>query len=392
MSSPTRKGATHNPREVDQGPRRSTRTMMKQPGSHLTRPQERQTKRPVSSKDVKMPKIVKSPSSSQKQKLDILHSPKKNNPTVIKSHEDSHSIKSNSSSKKSFWGSPDISSGIENLFDAMGLYEKSKSLIISMNLCSIKNMIQLSELDFHDNVNLFPRQDLRESVFQDSVIKVLCLGRSFKLLIKEKAGRDEQTDVAKSLIPSTFEEETSFLDEDGMSKLKEYYMASYWKMRKDFLDYLEDFMTQESLIGSTINTRSKKTVSSASEISSPSVVSKDTKVSKASEKSNARYFYPKNLNYAFVPKPDFDGYRNDVKKMYENDPYPLGVDEHQIPDHPSSFMNMIKGRSRAMSAANDERRQVLPSRVIWDGSIDRFEVFRNNVEGHYGQIGAGYLF
>jgi hypothetical protein len=57
-------------------------------------------------------------------------------------------------------------------------------------------------------------------------------------------------------------------------------------------------------------------------------------------------------------------------------------------------MNMIKGRSRAISAANDERRQVLPSRVIWDKSIDRFEVFRNrnSVEGHYGQIGAGYLF
>jgi hypothetical protein len=33
-----------------------------------------------------------------------------------------------------------------------------------------------------------------------------------------------------------------------------------------------------------------------------------------------------------------------------------------------------------------------PSKVIWDGTIDRFEVFRNNVEGHYEQIGAGYLF
>jgi hypothetical protein len=198
--------------------------MKKQLGNHPRSPQERQTKRPVTSKAVKMPKIVKSPSSSQKQKLDILHSPKKNNPTVIKSHEDSHSIKSNSSSKKSFWGSPDISSGIENLFDTMGLDEKSKSLIISMNLCSIKNMIQLYELDFHDVVNLVPRQDLRESVFQDSVIKVLCLGRFFKLLIKENAGLDELTDVAKSLIPSTFEEETSFLDEDGMSKLKESYM------------------------------------------------------------------------------------------------------------------------------------------------------------------------
>jgi hypothetical protein len=55
-------------------------------------------------------------------------------------------------------------------------------------------------------------------------------------------------------------------------------------------------------------------------------------------------------------------------------------------------MKMVKERTRIMSAVNDETRQVLPSKVIWDGTIDRFEVFRNNVEGHYGQIGAGYLF
>jgi hypothetical protein len=149
-----------------------------------------------------------------------------------------------------------------------------------------------------------------------------------------------------------------------MSKLTEHHMAYYRQMRKDFLDYLEDFVTQDSLIGSTISTRSRKTVSCASKISSPSDVSEDTKVSKSSKKSNVQDFYPKNLNHAFMPKPDFEGYRNDVKKMYEDNPYLLGVDEHQVPDHPSSFMNMIKGRSQAISAAKDERRQVLPSRVI----------------------------
>jgi hypothetical protein len=55
-------------------------------------------------------------------------------------------------------------------------------------------------------------------------------------------------------------------------------------------------------------------------------------------------------------------------------------------------MKMVKERTRAMSAINDESRQVLPSQVIWDGTIDRFEVLRHNVEGHYGQIGAGFLF
>jgi hypothetical protein len=45
-----------------------------------------------------------------------------------------------------------------------------------------------------------------------------------------------------------------------------------------------------------------------------------------------------------------------------------------------------------MSAVNDERRQVLSSKVTGDGTIDRFEVFRSSVEGHSGQISDGYLF
>jgi hypothetical protein len=55
-------------------------------------------------------------------------------------------------------------------------------------------------------------------------------------------------------------------------------------------------------------------------------------------------------------------------------------------------MKMVKKRTLKMSAVNDEILQILPSKVILDGTIHHYEVFRNNVEGHYGQIGAGYLF
>jgi hypothetical protein len=55
-------------------------------------------------------------------------------------------------------------------------------------------------------------------------------------------------------------------------------------------------------------------------------------------------------------------------------------------------MKMVKERTQTMSAVNDERRQVLPSKVMWDGTIDSFEVFLNNIEGHYGLTDAGYLF
>jgi hypothetical protein len=193
-------------------------------------------------------------------------------------------------------------------------------------------MIQLSALDLYEVGNLFSRQDLRDSAFQDSIIKVLCLGKCFKILIKEKSGLDEHENVTEKLIQSTFEEETNLLNADGISILKGHHMTHYWQIRKEFLNYLEDFMTQDSLIGSTINTRSKKNASSASNISSkvssPSVLSEDTEISKTSEKSNTHDFYPKHLNHASMPKPDFEGYRHDIRKTYEDDEYLIGVDEY----------------------------------------------------------------
>jgi hypothetical protein len=67
--------------------------------------------------------------------------------------------------------------------------------------------------------------------------------------------------------------------------LKSHYMTFYWKVRKDFLDFIEDSMSQDTLIGSTISTRSRKSVSCASHISSTSVLSHHTKASKVSEET-----------------------------------------------------------------------------------------------------------
>ena len=128
-----------------------------------------------------------------------------------------------------------------------------------------------------------------------------------------KSGLDDDADVTEQLIPSTFEEETKFLSTESIETLRIHYMAHYWQIRKDFLNYLEDFTTQDSLIGSTFSTTSKKHESSVSKVSLPSVLSDDTEISKTSAKSNAHDFYPKHLNHAFMPKPDFAGYGNDVK-------------------------------------------------------------------------------
>jgi hypothetical protein len=44
-----------------------------------------------------------------------------------------------------------------------------------------------------------------------------------------------------------------------------------------------------------------------------------------------------------------------------------GEEFHQEPDHPGAFMRIVRERTRTMSAVNDERHQVLPSKVIWNG-------------------------
>jgi hypothetical protein len=163
------------------------------------------------------------------------------------------------------------------------------------------------------------------------------------------------------MIPTTFHEEIEFLSDSNTNNLKRHYMKFYWKVRKDFLDYIEDSMSQDTLIGSTISNRSRKSVSCAIKISSPSVLSHDTKTSKVSEKDNPHDFYPKNFNHAFLPKPDFEGYRNNGNKEFEENQNYVGDEEfHQEPDHPSTFMKIVKERTRTMPAVNDERRQVLP--------------------------------
>jgi hypothetical protein len=108
--------------------------------------------------------------------------------------------------------------------------------------------------------------------------------------IKENHRLNEDDVIAENLIPTTFNEETEFLSDSNLNSLKRHYMTFYWKVHNDFLDYLEDSMFHQYLIGSTISTSSKKIFSCASKISSPSVLSHDTKTSKVSHKTTLMTF------------------------------------------------------------------------------------------------------
>jgi hypothetical protein len=117
MSSSTKTEISHDPGENEPRLKRSSTLNRKQPGSHSSKS--------YTSTEVKIPKIVKSSSSTENPNLETLYSPNKGIPKVIKIHEDSENSKSKSSSKISFWGSPDLSPRIEMLFNAMKLCNNS---------------------------------------------------------------------------------------------------------------------------------------------------------------------------------------------------------------------------------------------------------------------------
>jgi hypothetical protein len=69
-------------------------------------------------------------------------------------------------------------------------------------------MINLSNLEIDELCSLFSHRDLQDSSLQDTIIKVLCLGKSFLNLIKVNHGLHEDDVIAEHMIPTTFHEET----------------------------------------------------------------------------------------------------------------------------------------------------------------------------------------
>jgi hypothetical protein len=61
-------------------------------------------------------------------------------------------------------------------------------------------MIHLSNLELDELRSLFSRRDLRDSSFQDTIIRVLCLGKSFLNLIKENHELNEDDVIAEHMI------------------------------------------------------------------------------------------------------------------------------------------------------------------------------------------------
>jgi hypothetical protein len=114
-------------------------------------------------------------------------------------------------------------------------------------------------------------------------------------------------------------------------------------------------MSHDSLIGSTISTTSKKIVSCAGKISSPSVLSHDTKTSKETDEDNPHDFTLRTSTMHFYPYLTLKDTGTMLRMNFEENQNYVDEEFHQEPEHPSTFMKMVKERTRTMSAVNDER-------------------------------------
>ena len=154
--TPTTRGVANDPKVADTKSRRSARLIKKTTGDL--------SKKSSTSKDSKMTKFSKALPTLDITKLESLSNPNKERLTVIKSNEDSESSKTKLSSK--FGGLLICLLELKDLFNAMELNEQIRNLLISMNLCSIKSMIQLSNLDLSDVIAFFHAKIYETPIFK----------------------------------------------------------------------------------------------------------------------------------------------------------------------------------------------------------------------------------
>jgi hypothetical protein len=97
------------------------------------------------------------------------------------------------------------------------------------------------------------------------------------------------------------------------------------------------------------------------------------------------------INHAFLPKPDFEGYRNNSKKEFKENQNYVG---ERIPSGASQTILVLLRRWSRKEHGQCLLRMMKRSKYYlqkWFGMEpltvwNYFEVFRNNIEGHYGQI------
>ena len=75
-----------------------------------------------------------------------------------------------------------FSEGMDKLYQAMGFGDQEKTLFLILNL-GMNYIIQISKLKLDYIPSFFSRKDIRDTTYQNTIMKLLFLGKAFQVLI-----------------------------------------------------------------------------------------------------------------------------------------------------------------------------------------------------------------
>jgi len=173
--------------------------------------------------------------------------------------------------------------------------------------------------------------------------------------------------------------------------------------RRQIQDGIERRLNLDPLLGSLI-VSSKGSISSAPQIrfasdeksqgATPVATSsvQSSEESKSSQASNTGKEI--NPNPTIMESSGGGGDKDPPKddKKVDNPDYPNGEERYKEDRQWEALRSWEYPTSRGIPSPREEKRTPLPARYTWNGDLATFDEFQEQVEGHYGQVGAGYLF
>ena len=303
------------------------------------------------------------------------------------------------------WTSEPLPEELEQLFQRMNYTSSDISLAQSLNLTSIDAFIEHGIHDVASICSQYARRDLCNERFQNMLIRAAVLGSYFHDISHDLQRRpDISPDLA---IPSDSHHTNEFLSQFlNFTQLKEHFRATYPSTRQEYLDYIDEYASPHSLVGSEVGstrrslarhhgTRGGSTTPSVnSDITTPSKQSRQSskqsrqsrlsKISKASIHEKEVEEIPDNT-HAFVPTPDFTKIREEPQTVMTND-VQAGLELL------GKLQNGLLSAPKTPRAPQRKACPPLSKDTTWNNRLEDFPKFKGKFRGHYMQASRGYLF
>ena len=305
------------------------------------------------------------------------------------------------------WTADPIPAALYALFFRMRYTKDDIMAAQTLKLNSIAAFISHAEESVEDVCTRYARRDLKDPIFQMMLIRAAVLGSHFK-------------DLGRRIFNQTKDVELSYPDDDhytdifinrylDFDDLRAHYKDNLSAVRKEYLDYIDDYTSKDSLVGSTVHSKQKSlshlqrkkggsVISIHSEITTRSRASNHSKIDPPSQQdtvkstptvgSHSAESKPSipGLSHAFVPTPDLVQARNQNHTVMTND-VQAGL------EFLGKLQNgMLTGMPPRSKIPYRKACPPLSKEITWNNKLEDFPKFKGKFRGHYMQASRGYLF